>query len=121
MGQEIMGIHSTKDSCSKSTPSLSPAEQLLRLVPSIAPSLSFSPASSRRVCSLYSVIWVQKQLFLPWLPHREDETGAGRERRQIRCLLSQALPLASSITLVLYSVLLERQGLASTESFACVQ
>ena len=50
MGQEIMATCSTKDSCSKSPPSLVLAEQLPRLVPSIASQSLLQPGEELQEC-----------------------------------------------------------------------
>lgn len=90
--------------------SCSPARSR-RSPPLALPCLPQGPHGCRRSCSCLGC------------PRREEERGAGKKRRQIRCLLSQTLPLASSATLVSCSALTGTGSpscCASTESFDCV-
>lgn len=121
MGQGIMATCSSKNCCSKSPPSFGLAEQLPRLVTSIVSSVkeTFTPARSCRSplhalsCLPQAPHGFPRSCFCLGCPRREGEKGAGKERRQIRCLLSPTLPLASSATLGLCSALTERQKLAA--------
>lgn len=84
-------------------------------------SLSFTPARSRRSpllalpCLPQAPHGYQRSCFCLGCPRREGEgeKGAGKERRQIRCLLAPTFPLASSATPGLCSALTERQRLAA--------
>lgn len=91
MGQEITAMCSTKDSWSKSPPSLALAEQLPRLVPPVASQSLLQPSEepwetpARPALPPPRSPRVQEKLFLPWLPQegRGERSGEGKEADQV--------------------------------------
>lgn len=125
MGQEITATCSTKDSCSRSPPSLALAEQLVPEA-GFLHSLSVSPSPQKEVTAVpclpcpalppRSCPRVQEKLFLPWLPQkgRGQRSGEGKEAHQVL-----AVPNSSSGQQCRTGFVLSVDGEAETSSLFC--
>lgn len=99
MAREITATCSTKDSWSKSPPSLALAEQLPRLVPSIPSRSLLQPSEEPQESPARPALppsrppRVQEKLFLPWLPQEGRGERSGEEKEADQVL---AVPNSSS-------------------------